>query len=67
MCTASSLPLCKEVEIKDSAAALHPTLPQMPSSPLRSLQEGLQMSPKALLTTTQHSKLLLNVPHLTCI
>lgn len=51
MCTASSPPLTKTGGHKDSAAALHPTLLQMPLPLLRNLEGGLQISPKALFTT----------------
>lgn len=48
---ASSPPLSKIGGQKDSAAALHPTLLQMPLPLLRNLEGGLQISPKALFTT----------------
>lgn len=51
MCPASSPPLTKIGGHKDSAAALHPTLLQMPLPLLRNSEGGLQISPKALFTT----------------
>lgn len=63
MCTASSPPLSKIMGHKDSAAAFHSTLLQMPLPLLMNLEGGLQIIPKALFTTINR-KLLLNVPYL---
>lgn len=50
-CTASSPPLSKIGGHEDSAAALHPTLLQMPLPLLRNLEGASQISPKALFRT----------------